>query len=75
MSEKKLQEFDGGSKFRRIFLVLVTVFLVFAGPTYVSYLLFDVLNVDYLVSIITGFLLFVSGLLLMWFLARRKIIF
>jgi len=66
--------FDISSKFWRIFLVIVAVLLIFAGPTYVSYLLFDVLNVNYVVSIVSGFALFIVGLLLMGFLIRKKII-
>lgn len=67
-------KFDLNSKFLRVLLVILMVFLIFAGPTYVSYLLFDILNLNYLVSITTGFFLFVAGLLLMWFLIRKKII-
>jgi capsule polysaccharide export protein KpsE/RkpR len=66
--------FDISSKFWRIFLVIVAVFLIFAGPTYVSYLLFDVLNVNYVVSVVSGFALFIVGLLLMGFLIRKKIV-
>jgi hypothetical protein len=68
------RKIDLNSKFLRILLLILMVFLIFAGPTYFSYLLFDVLNLSYLVSIITGFFLFVAGLLLMWFLIRKKII-
>ncbi len=70
----KDMKFDLNSKFLRVLLVILMVFLIFAGPTYVSYLLFDILNLNYLVSITTGFFLFVAGLLLMWFLIRKKII-
>jgi hypothetical protein len=66
--------FDVSSKFLRVLLIIVSVFLIFAGPTYVSYLLFDVLNVNYVASIVSGFALFIAGLLLMWFLIRKKII-
>jgi hypothetical protein len=66
--------FDVNSKFMKVLLIIVTVLLIFAGPTYVSYLLFDVLNVNYVASIVTGFALFIAGLLLMWFLIRKKII-
>ena len=66
--------FDVSSKFLRVLLVIVAVVLIFAGPTYVSYLLFDVLNVNYVASIVSGFALFIAGLLLMWFLIRKKII-
>ena len=66
--------FDVNSKFMRILLVIVTALLIFAGPTYFSYLLFEVLNVSYIASIAAGIALFIAGLLLMLFLIRKKII-
>jgi hypothetical protein len=66
--------FDVSSKFMRVFLVLVAVFLIFAGPTYVSYVLFNILNVNYVASVVSGIALFIAGLLLMLFLIRKKII-
>jgi hypothetical protein len=66
--------FDLSSKFWRVFLVVVTVFLIFAGPTYVSYALSDILKVNYVASVVSGFALFVLGLVLMVFLIRKKII-
>ena len=66
--------FDVSSKFWRVLLMIAAVFLIFAGPTYFSYLLFDVLDVNYVVSIVSGFVLFIVGLLLMGFLIRKKII-
>jgi hypothetical protein len=66
--------FDINSKFMRVLLVLVAVVLIFAGPTYVSYLFFNIFNVNYVVSIALGAALFIAGLVLMWFLIRKKII-
>jgi hypothetical protein len=66
--------FDVSSKFMRVLLIIVTVFLIFAGPTYVSYLLSNILNVNYVASVASGFALFIAGLLLMLFLIRKKII-
>jgi len=66
--------FDVSSKFLRVLLIIVAVLLIFVGPTYIPYLLFDVLNVNYVASIVTGFALFIAGLFLMWFLVRKKII-
>jgi hypothetical protein len=66
--------FDLSSKFLRVLLVIVTVLLIFVGPTYIPYLLFDVLNVNYVASIVTGLALFIAGLFLMWFLMRKKIV-
>ena len=62
------------SKFLRVLLIIVTVVLIFAGPTYVSYALFSILNLNYTASIVTGFALFIAGLLLLFFLIRKKII-
>jgi len=67
-------KFDVSSKFWRVFLVVVAVFLIFAGPTYVSYLLYIILNVNYIASVVSGFVLFIIGFLLMLFLVRKKII-
>ena len=66
--------FDVSSKFMRVLLIIVTVFLIFAGPTYVSYVLFNILDVNYVASVVSGFALFIVGLLLMLFLIRKKII-
>jgi pilus assembly protein TadC len=67
-------ENDVNSKFLRVLLIIVAAFLIFAGPTYVSYVLFDVLNVNYVASVVSGFALFIAGLLLMLFLIRKKIV-
>jgi hypothetical protein len=72
--ENNVGRFDVSSKFVRVLLIIISVFLIFAGPTYVSYLLFDALNVNYVASVVSGFVLFIVGLLLMWFLVRKKII-
>lgn len=66
--------FDMDSKFMKILLVLTTVFLIFVGPTYVSYVLAKVLNLNYFIVVITGSILFLSGLFLMYFLIKNKII-
>jgi hypothetical protein len=66
--------FDVSSKFWRIFLVIVAALLIFAGPTYVPYLLVDLLKVNYVASIVLGFVLLIMGLVLMWYLIRKKII-
>ena len=65
---------DLSSKFVRVLLILVAVVLIFVGPTYFSYLLFEVLRVNYVASVVSGFVLFIAGLVLMLFLIRKKII-
>ncbi len=62
------------SKFMKVALTIVAVFLVFVGPTYIPYLLSDVLHVDYIASIAVGAVLFIVGLVMLVFLARKKVI-
>ena len=61
------------SKFVNILLVLLAALFVFGGA-YLSYVLQNVLDVGYFVSIASGFALFAIGLVLVWFLIRRKLI-
>ncbi len=65
---------DLESKFWRTTLLVISVILVFAGPTYVPYLLNGILNLDYVVSIIVGIVFLAAGLLLMAYLIRKKVI-
>jgi len=67
-------ENDVNSKFLRVLLIIVTVVLIFAGPTYVPYVLSTILNLNYVASIVSGFALFIVGMLLTFFLIRKKII-
>ena len=69
-----VRTFDMDSKFLKILLVLTTVFLIFAGPTYISFLLSEVFQLNYLASVVIGFSLFLVGLFLIYFLVRKKII-
>ncbi|MBN1358696.1 hypothetical protein JW988_08005 [Candidatus Bathyarchaeota archaeon] len=66
--------FDLDSKFTRVFLILAAVILLFAGPTYVPYLLSNILNLGSVVSVVAGAVLFAAGMFLMLFLVRKKII-
>ena len=62
------------SKFWRITLVILSMLLIFAGPTYVPYVMANLLKISYLASIGVGFILFVFGMVLMLFLIRKKLI-
>ena len=66
--------FDLDSKFMRTALLIVSVLLIFAGPTYVPYVLYGILGVNYVASVMLGVVLLVVGLVLLWFLIRKKII-
>jgi hypothetical protein len=72
--DNNVGRFDVSSKFLRVLLVIITVLLIFAGPTYIPFVLSDLLHVNYVASIVTGVALFIAGLLLMGFLVRKKII-
>ena len=66
--------FDFDSKFWRTTLVVVAGLLIFAGPTYVPYVLSNILRFDYVASVVSGVVLLVVGLLLMGYLIRKKVI-
>ena len=81
MTEKKQKSksrisirLDLSSKFWKTFLLVLAVFLTFAGPTYIVYALLNVLKINYVVSMASGFALFIVGLVLIWYLIKRKII-
>ena len=81
MTEKKQKSksrisirLDLSSKFWKTFLLVLAVFLTFAGPTYIVYALLNVLKINYAVSMASGFALFIVGLVLIWYLIKRKII-
>ena len=62
------------SKLLRVLLIIVTVILIFAGPTYIPYILSTILNLNYIASVVSGFALFIVGLLLTLYLIRKKIV-
>ncbi len=62
------------SKSTRITLTLLSVILVFVGPTYVPYLLANILHLEYFVSIGIGLVLFILGLGMIIYLIRKKVI-
>ncbi|HLN88890.1 MAG TPA: hypothetical protein VK253_02380, partial [Candidatus Binatia bacterium] len=62
------------SKFVKVAMTIVAVFLIFIGPTYIPYLLSDVLKVDYIASIAIGAVLFIVGLAVLIYLIRKKVI-
>ena len=73
-NDENYEEIYIDSKFLRVLLIIATVFLLFAGPTYIPYLLSNILNLGSFVSVVVGAVLFATGLFLMVFLVRKKII-
>ncbi|MDH5793735.1 MAG: hypothetical protein OEZ18_04130 [Candidatus Bathyarchaeota archaeon] len=81
MTEKKQKSksrisirLDLSSKFWKTFLIVLAVFLTFAGPTYIVYALLNVLKINYIVSMASGFALFIAGVVLIWYLIKNKVI-
>jgi len=77
MAKKKAEtpaRLDLSSKFWKTLLTVLAAFLTFAGPTYMVYVLMEILKIDYFVSMTSGIVLFVAGLVLIWYLIRKKII-
>jgi hypothetical protein len=66
--------FDVNSRFMRTTLVIVAVLLIFAGPTYVPFVLSNILSLNYVASVLVGLALLIVGLVLLWFLVRKKVI-
>ena len=62
------------SKFNKIALTIIAAVLIFVGPTYIPAALSDSLKVDYVISIVIGAVLFVAGLVLLFYLIRKKVI-
>ena len=62
------------SKFMKVAMTIVSVFLIFVGSTYVPYFMSDVLKIDYAASVLVGAVLFIVGLVLLIFLIRKKVI-
>jgi hypothetical protein len=73
-SEKeKTSRFDLNSKFWRVSLTLLSALLTFGGP-YVVLVLFRALDLSYVISVTSGFIVFLVGLAIMLFLIRRRVI-
>jgi hypothetical protein len=75
VTENENIQFSGiNSKFVKVALTIVSVFLIFVGPTYIPYLLSDVLKLDYIASIAVGAILFILGIAVLVYLIRKKVI-
>ena len=62
------------SKFMKVTLTVVAVLLMFVGPTYIQFLLADILHIDYIATIVAGGALFVVGLLMLIYLVGKKVL-
>jgi capsule polysaccharide export protein KpsE/RkpR len=71
---KKVSRIGLDSRFWKTFIVVLAAFFTFAGPTYVIYVLRSFLDINFTVSVIFGFVLFVAGLTLDWYLIKNKVV-
>ena len=71
---KASSRLDSSPKFWKTLLVILAAFLTFTGPTYMVYLFLNVLELSWVVSMISGFILFVVGLALILYLIKHNII-
>jgi hypothetical protein len=76
MTENESMEGHGfiESKMGKTIMVILSVFLIFAGPTYIVYGLSVVLGLNLMASFAVGLVLFIVGIILMWQLVKRKIV-
>ncbi|MDH5451704.1 MAG: hypothetical protein OEX77_12570 [Candidatus Bathyarchaeota archaeon] len=81
MTEKKRESkrktsarLDLSSKFWKTSLTVLAAILIFAGPTYMVYVFINILKIDYFLSMISGVVLFMIGLALIWYLIKNKIV-
>ncbi len=69
---KTVEKIGSDSKLMKTFLVILAAFLTFAGPTFIVYALLNMLKMDYTISMASGFILFIVGLILIWYLIRKQ---
>jgi hypothetical protein len=73
-NNENIQDSGIDSKFMKIALTVVAVFLIFVGPTYIPYLLSDILKINYIASVAVGLVLLIVGLLMVFYLIKKKVI-
>ena len=73
-NNENLQVSGLDSKFVKVAVTIVAVFLIFVGPSYGPYLMADVLKIDYVASVVVSAVIFIVGLVLLIFLIRKKVI-
>ena len=71
---KKTNRINLQSNFWKTVLVVLAALLTFAGPTYMVYLLTNVLDINYVVSMASGLVLFVIGLIIIRYLIRNQVL-
>ena len=73
--EKKTSlKWDIGSRFWKAILIILAAILTFAGPTYMVYVLSNVLEINYVASMLSGLGLFIAGLAVIRYLIKKQVI-
>jgi hypothetical protein len=73
-SETKSQSrYDSTSRFGKTILVVLAAIFAFSGP-YVVLVLSRALDLDYAISMVSGVAIFVVGLVLIWYLVRKRVV-
>lgn len=65
---------DSSSRFWKTFLTVLAASLTFAGPTYAVLALINVLKIDHVLSMVSGAILLIAGLVLIAYLIKHKVI-
>jgi hypothetical protein len=75
MTQEKQQTRSGmfESRYRKVIFTVIAAFLTFGSP-YLVYLMIHALKMGWFVSIGSGGVLFVIGLVLIWYLIKKKVI-
>ena len=73
MTETEEMEVGGYSKLTRISMIVISMLLIFGGPTYVPYFMSKV-SIDATASAGIGAILFIVGIVFMIFLVNKKVI-
>jgi len=75
MAQEKEETKTGilNSKYGKMVLVIFAALFVFGGP-YLVYVLAHILDLNYFVSIASGFALFIVGFVLLWYLIKNKVV-
>jgi hypothetical protein len=75
MTENETEiEVSRESKFTPIMLTIMSVLLIFVGPTYIPYLVADVAHAGNVAADVIGFVLFIAGIGLLVYVLRKKIV-
>jgi hypothetical protein len=73
MTETEEMEVGGYSKLTRISMIIVSMLLIFGGPTYVPYFMSKA-SIDATATAGVGAILFIVGIVFMMFLVNKKVI-